>query len=201
VSNPVQSYPTGEPAPQYPGPQYPGQVPGYPVAPEPPKRTNGFAIAALILGIISLFPLGLIFGIIGLVKSKTYRSGKVMSWIAIVLSVLWIIPYAAVTPRILKATDPGCINVVTNVNNLLTKMSGDAGDSTAGLNDLKALVTELKTDAGKSHNADAKNAMTTMANDVQSIIDQVSAGTMPSDAAFTKLDTDTDAINVACGRK
>jgi hypothetical protein len=180
---------------------YPGQVPGYPVAPEPAKRTNGFAIAALIFGIISLIPLGLIFGIIGLVKSKSLRSGKVMSWIGIVLSVLWIIPYAAITPTILKATDPGCVNVVTNVNNLLTKMNGDSGDANAGINDLKALVTELKTDAAKSNHSDAKNAMTTMANDVQAIIDQVSAGTVPPDSAFTKLDTDTDAINVACGRK
>lgn len=68
-------------------------------------KTNGFAIAGFVLSLIGislgyytfdLVPLlGLIFSIIGLVKSKTYGSGKGLSIaglvISIVMFVIWLI--------------------------------------------------------------------------------------------------------------
>jgi hypothetical protein len=99
----------------------------------------------LIFGVLASIPLGLIFGIVGLVKSKTYRSGKVMSWIGIVLSIVWIIPVVAVlvtvAPRIAKANDeakdPGCVAVESSIrpygHDALARFDSDANCSRQGL--------------------------------------------------------------------
>ena len=55
------------------------------------KRTNGFAIAGLILSLFISAVLGLIFSIIGLKKSKEYNSGRGLSIAGIIISVLKII--------------------------------------------------------------------------------------------------------------
>jgi hypothetical protein len=88
--------PGGYPEPAYgPGPGgypppggYPG--PGYP----PPQKpgTNGFAIAALIFGIIGGVLLGFIFGFIALSQTKrTGQNGRGMAIAGIVLSAMWTI--------------------------------------------------------------------------------------------------------------
>jgi len=96
---------TAQPSPPpYPPPPYaPGPDPqpwgqptypaGYPYAPqEPPKTgTNGFAIAALIFGILPICFLGVIFAIVALVQtSKSGQKGKGMAIAGLVLSVLWL---------------------------------------------------------------------------------------------------------------
>lgn len=83
----------------------------------PAKRTNGFAIAGFVLTLIGLFCgyytydivplLGLIFSIVGLVKSKEYGSGRGLSIAGIVISlasiVLCIVLIIVVLPAILAA--------------------------------------------------------------------------------------------------
>jgi hypothetical protein len=90
--------------PQYPaGPQYPGP-PQYPAPEAPysqygqPQKTNGFAIASLVLGILG--PCGLViglilaivFGFIGLSQTKDGREkGRGMAIAGLVCSGLWIV--------------------------------------------------------------------------------------------------------------
>ncbi len=50
------------------------------------KRTNGFSIAGFVLALtICATPIGLVFSIIGLVKSKTYKKGKGLAIVGIVI--------------------------------------------------------------------------------------------------------------------
>jgi hypothetical protein len=203
---PGQQYPPGGPPPAgYPGgaPTYPGQVPGGFLPPEPPKRTNGFAITSLIFGIIGGIPLGLIFGIIGLVKSNTYRSGKVMSWIGIVLSVLWIIPIVAIATaashEVNKVLDPGCVAVESNIAALNSKISADTGNTEAFKADLQSMVADLQDGAAKTHSDTARSAMNAMASDVQQVLDALN-GNGTADAALGRLQSDGNAIDAACGR-
>jgi hypothetical protein len=91
--------PPGPPG-QYPGApgqyqQYPGQ-PGYgpPFPGQPgPQRTNGFAIAALIFGIIGGVLLSVIFAIVALVKIRNnpQQRGKGLAIAGLVLSGLWVV--------------------------------------------------------------------------------------------------------------
>ena len=112
--NPPGQVPLGQnpPGPYPPAPPFGGQVPGgyqQPPAPgywqQPPapgfvpvRRTNGLAIASLVLGILWLFWLGSLVGLIlGLVALKQIRarneSGRGIAIAGVVLSVLWLVGF------------------------------------------------------------------------------------------------------------
>lgn len=84
---PYQPYPT----PYQPAAPYPA----YPTRPTKPG-TNGFAIASLILGILSVVLLSVIFGIIALRQIKrTGQSGRGMAIAGLVISGVWVLAFAA----------------------------------------------------------------------------------------------------------
>lgn len=69
-------------------------VPPRPVQINLRKKTNGIAIAALLISILLPFfgsPISLIMGIIGFFKGKTCRSGRIMSILSILISLVCII--------------------------------------------------------------------------------------------------------------
>jgi hypothetical protein len=89
----TSAYPT-QPDAGYPTAGY--QAPGYqppfnPYGQPPVPQSNGFAITALITGLLGVTPFGLIFGFLGLSRAKKVGSGKAMSWIGIVAAVIWIV--------------------------------------------------------------------------------------------------------------
>jgi hypothetical protein len=93
------------PQPCGPGDDYPPALP--PVTPV--KRGNAFAVAGIVLGIL-IWPLGLLFSIIGLVKSKARAgSGKVLSIVGIVVSLAGAATFTgfAVEVSHLLTEDPG----------------------------------------------------------------------------------------------
>lgn len=68
----------------------PGPLP-YPLPPQN-RGTNGFAIAALVLGILPGIVLGMVFGIVALVQTRTSgESGRGLAIAGIVLSGLWTV--------------------------------------------------------------------------------------------------------------
>jgi hypothetical protein len=96
------AYPPGSPFPgQAPGGYQPQPVPGYWSPPQvagfvPVTRTNGLAIASLVLGVLWLFWLGSLVGLIlGLVALKQIKQrkqgGRGIAIAGVVLSVLWLV--------------------------------------------------------------------------------------------------------------
>ncbi|OBH04372.1 hypothetical protein A5696_04985 [Mycobacterium sp. E2699] len=70
--------------PPYP---YPG-APGYP----PRRTTSGWAIAAFALGLLACVPLGAVFGIVALVKTRGGRqSGRGLAIAGLVISAVWLL--------------------------------------------------------------------------------------------------------------
>lgn len=66
----------------------PQPAPFYPAPPPPPRKpgTNGFAVAALIFGLLGLLPLSIIFGIVALVQIRRQpQAGKVIAIIGMVV--------------------------------------------------------------------------------------------------------------------
>lgn len=88
----------------------PGHFPAGPQGPggRPAKRTNGQAIAALILGVAGFtliaIPLAVIFGIVALVRiKKTGQSGTVLAAMGVVLALLWATGIGVVAKSALDA--------------------------------------------------------------------------------------------------
>jgi hypothetical protein len=104
----------GQPS-QY-GPPQPYGVAGPPGAadqpggawPPPPRRgTNGFAIAALVCGLIAAVPFAIAFGIVALVQiRKRNQGGRGLAIAGLVLAVVWTLVLAAViTVAVLASAD------------------------------------------------------------------------------------------------
>ncbi|MCX4744795.1 hypothetical protein OG455_04545 [Kitasatospora sp. NBC_01287] len=194
--NPQQPY--GVPPQQpYGAPQQPY---GYPV--QQPTGSNGFAIAGLILAFF-FSPLGLIFSIVGLVKSKSAGKGKVASIIGLIVSLLSIAAAIAVFvligSKVVKAIDPGCTSATSTVSTYSDKMTADASNPDALKTDFKDATDQLNAAAAKAGNASAKNAISALAADYQQLYTDVNTGTAPSDDLQSKLETDGNNVDTACG--
>ena len=103
---PAQAHPPpGYAAPGYAPPPPPGYAPvqpsgyGYPAPPQPPPSTDGFAIAALVFGIIGGILFAVIFGLVALSrikKSEGRKTGRGLAIAGLVLSGIWIAVIAVV---------------------------------------------------------------------------------------------------------
>jgi hypothetical protein len=84
-------------------------------SPPPSRGTNGFAIAALIFGIIGGALLGFIFGFIALSQTKrTGQNGRGMAIAGIVLSGLWTIGFVLlIVLAVASSTPPGPVAPTT----------------------------------------------------------------------------------------
>ena len=192
----------GAPAPAYgaQAPQY-GAPTGYPAPPAVPERgRNGFAITALIFGIIGGIPLALGFAIAGLVRAGKVKRGKVMSIVAIVLALLWIIPVVALTQRVEKLADPGCIQAENLARTFEAKVQADSSNPTALKSDLTSTITQLNDAAAKSNNDTARTAIKKLSADISELLDDLNNAKVPSSDLQTRLTTDGDAVDTACGR-
>jgi hypothetical protein len=158
----------GGPGGQYGGPggQYGGGPGGqYPPPYGPERRGNGFAIAGIILAIL-LWPLGLVFAIIGLVKSRARAgAGKVLSIVAIVVAAVVgaaTISFVAIVGNS-TAADPGCISAENAFQSMTNKISSDDSAMSADANnrakekaDIKGFITDVQTLVTKLNAAEAE---------------------------------------------
>ena len=166
----------------------------------PAKGGNGLAIAGFITGLIGLIPFGLILGIIGAIKSKK-TSGRVLAILGIVFALAWTVPVAIVTPHLIKASDPGC-QAAQKVSNAYpdSKVEADGNNPAALAADLQAIYAGLTDAARKANNADAKAALTNYANDYGTLLQALSSGQQPAADLQTKMTSDEDKVNTACGK-
>jgi hypothetical protein len=165
---PPSPYPAPPPAPlqapQYAPPHYPQPTPwGAPAtvyaSQEPKSGTNGFAIAALIFGIIPVCFIGVVFGIIALVQiGKTRQKGKGLAIAGLVLSGLWLagLVTAGVIDQLDKADRDASGAVIKE-----GKVSAEdlkVGDCFNGLEDVRAggdIASVTAVPCDKLHEAEA----------------------------------------------
>jgi len=148
------------------------------------KRGNAFAIAGIVLGIL-IWPLGLLFSIIGLVKSKARAgSGKVLSIVGIVVSLAGAaasIPFAVFVFHSL-AGDPGCViqnefdamtDKFTADGNAIIHYEGDSSGERAAaqhfLDDAQALRSELNVAAAEAQRQPVRAKIGVMTSDLSAM--------------------------------
>jgi hypothetical protein len=138
----------GGPGGQYgsPGGQYGGGSGGQYPPNGSKKRGNGFAVAGIILAVL-LAPLGLILAIVGLVKSGARDgAGKVLSIVAIVVSLIvgGAITAGIVAIRNSTVVDPGCIAAESSARGMDSTMNADNNAISKDENNPAAEKTDLK---------------------------------------------------------
>jgi hypothetical protein len=172
---------------------------GYPAPPAPPQK-NGFAVTALIFGIIGGIPLAIGFGIAGLVRAGKVGKGKAMSWIGIVLAILWLAPSIYVVSHLSKALDPGCISAESLGNSINSKLDADTSNPGAMKTDLSTIASQLDDAAAKSNNATARDAIKKFSADIKELLADLNNGTAPAGDLVSRIEADGQAVDTACGR-
>ena len=218
----------GAPAPQYGDPQFGGQ-PGYggPAGPggyggyvPPEYQKNGFAVAGLILFFTVV--LGLIFSILGLVKSgKVGGKGRGLAIAGLILSILAGVGYGVGIAAAAKSTvfDPGCNSMRSSFNSLIsklqtdvTKMSSDSSDQTAMQADVTAFTADIQTmkndldDAlAKAQHQSVKDKLQVMDTDVTTVLTGLKAAESgdtsqltATQAAAGRLQADGSSVDSVC---
>ena len=168
--------------------------------PVPTKQSNGFAVAALIFGVIGAVLFGLLFGFIGLSRAKKAGGkGRAMAWTGIIFSLLWIVGggavFVTIGPNLVKAANPGCIaakDVLTRTSRLQA-----GGDSLKA--DLVSIADGLGAAAAKSTDARATKAIKDLAADYQEFADAIDGNASAGADLNNRLKTDSAAVDQACG--
>lgn len=174
---------------------YGQQVPyGYPVQQQ--KQSNGFAVAGFILSLLPL--LGLIFSIIGLIRSfKVAGKGRILSIAGIVLSIVFAVVYSLLLAGVAKsatALDPGCTTVENRFTSLSTQLQSDSGNMSALMNDLTSTQQTLQDSANQAVHASVKTQLQSASTDLQATIADLKALQAGTTTDSTKLTTDLQAF-------
>jgi hypothetical protein len=174
------------PQPCGPGGDYPRALPLM----TPVKRGNAFAVAGIVFGIL-IWPLGLLFSIIGLVKSKARAgSGKALSIVGIVISLASAASFVgfAVVAFNSMAADPGCV-IENDFDAMTNKFSADSnailqyeGDSSAEraavqhfIGDAQALRSGLNVAAAEAQHQSVRAKIGVMTSDLGAMTSSLKA--------------------------
>src|SRR5215470_11224131 len=127
------------------------------------RRGNGFATAALALGVagvtlVTIVP-GVVFGILGLRRAATCGAGRMRSWLGIGLCLFWAAAASYLLPHLVRAADPGCAAykgpALTTYNRVISDFNGShATPHLAG--DVSRAISELEAAADGSRDARAE---------------------------------------------
>lgn len=173
----------------------PGGAPAMPV-----KRSNGFAVAGLILGILPTGLIGLIFSILGIVRATKVKRGMVMSIIGLVLSLVWMAGgflTVSKSPRF----DPGCA-AATKVQDDYpdSKLTADGQNPQVFTADLQDMIKRLNDGADVSRSSTIATALRNDANDLSELLKDLQQGQAPSAALQARANADDAALQDACNK-
>ena len=210
--------------PEY-GPQQPYGYGGYYYPMMPPatsgKNGNGFAVTGIVLAIL-VWPLGLVFSIIGLVKSKARAgAGQVLSIVGILLAVavgFVTIGFVVIASRS-TALDPGCISAENDFRATMSKftadddaISRDQASTSAERADIQHFITDAQMLQSQLNTADAQaqhqsvkarigaigSDLGTMTSGLQALLRGDTSQTGPVESTAGKLQTDGSAVDSLC---
>jgi hypothetical protein len=166
---------------------------------------NPLSTAALIAGIagIAVLP-GLILGVLGLRRARVTGTGRVQSGAGIALSLLWAAAIVAVVVLTGQgsSTDVGCSGYQAAGRAAPARASTalSAGAARSQLRaDLSQAASSLNTAAASAQDVSVRNALSELTGDLQSALDQVTAGRPVPAALKRTLSRDAAAASRVCG--
>jgi peptidoglycan hydrolase CwlO-like protein len=189
------------------------------------KRSNGFAVAGIILAIFAPL-LGLIFSIIGLAKSNARGgAGKALSIVGIVLSLVVgaaatiVVVEVATSVAHSPAADPGCISAEHDATQMSGTLTADGAAITRDANnpaavrtdlqnfqtDMQSLQGQLSSAQGEAQHQSVKARIAALTSDISTLsasLQAIEGGNISQasqlNAIASKLQSDGDALDSAC---
>jgi len=175
----------------------PGQGSGDPTITTPAK--NKMATAALVAWIIPVA--GLVVGIAGYAKSRTTGVGAARALIGIALSVAVLAGGVFLTPKLLKAFDPGCDYFKGTALNSYNQMIGDLNKQASQSklsSDIQTTISQLMTAETRAKSSAVENSLSSLLTQLSTIRTDVSDGSVPG-GVVQSLNSAAQAADNACG--
>ena len=157
------------------------------------RRGNGFATAALVLGVtgvtlVTVVP-GLVFGILGLRRAASCGAGRMRSWLGIGLCLF-------------RAADPGCAaykgSALTAYYRVISDFSGShVAPHLAG--DVSRAISELEAAADRSRDPATARALSVLTQDLRGVRGELRTGAVVPGTAMQALNRDAARTDAACG--
>jgi Septum formation len=142
-SSPPQGYSYPNPATPIP-PAYPVYPSQYYPHPAPPPKTNWWAVVSFVLGLVGVIVLSVICGLVGLSQAKRVGSGRGFAIAGLVLSGLWLVPFAAIVVY-------GVTSGLTSDTDIVSAQKVEVGDCLAEIPDEGRVETVETVDCQKPH--------------------------------------------------
>ena len=170
------------------------------------RSGNGFATAALVLGVtgvtlVTVVP-GLVFGILGLRRAASCGAGRMRSWLGIGLCLFWAAAASYLLPHLVRAADPGCAaykgSALTAYNRVISDFSGShVAPHLAG--DVSRAVSELEAAADRSRDPATARALSVLTRDLRTVRGELRAGSVVPGTAMQALNRDAARTDASCG--
>lgn len=168
-------------------------------------KTNGAATIALVAGLLGFtgvgIVLGIVFGVVGLARSRRGRCGKARCWTGIVAALVWAAGLGYFVPNVVKAADPGCTAYKQTALPRYNRAVEDFGDSAARpavTADLHRAIAALRAAAAKSRDAGSRDALAGLARELQQALADEGSGHVPA-SVMQALNADAAGADGACG--
>ncbi|MCU7727600.1 DUF4190 domain-containing protein [Actinoplanes sp. KI2] len=174
-------------------PPQPGQNYNYPAPPTPqqPQGRSGLAVAGFILAIIAA-PIGFILSLIAIFKTGAGKAkGRGLAVAGVIISLVLMAGGVIVGAVVLNSTylDPGCTDgKAAIINNAST---------TPNAATIQKTIDELNAAAAKATHDEVRDAMTTLANDYQKVLDAAKTGSVPP-SLLDQVNKDGEKIDSLC---
>jgi hypothetical protein len=201
--------PALEEAAARPAPEKAGDAAHHPspaAPPDPSRRTgNGYATAALALGaagftLVTLVP-AVVYGILGLRRSRSRGSGKLRCWLGIALAASWAAVAGFLAPHLIQASDPGCAAYkgpgLTAYNKVIADFSGKVPATVT--QDISRAVTALDSAAAESRSVPAARDLSQLTAQLRVVLADMQAGKAVPDSALTALNRAAAHTDSDCG--
>jgi hypothetical protein len=177
-----------------------------PVAQGERARPNGFATTALVCGILGVTGVGivlaLVYGVLGLVRARSRRSGKLRCWLGIVAALAWAVPWVYLTAHAVKAADPGCTAykgpALTRYNRAI-EVFDSRQNSAKIVADFNLAISSLRSAADQSQSPASKAALSTLTRQLGRALADEEAGQVPPASVMRALNRDVAQADTACG--
>jgi hypothetical protein len=170
------------------------------------RRGNGFATAALALGVagvtvVTIVP-GVVFGILGLRRAAACGAGRMRSWLGIGLCLFWAAAASYLLPHLVRAADPGCAAykgpALTAYNRVISDFNGShATPHLAG--DVSRAIGELEAAADRSRDPATARALSVLTRDLHTVLGELRTGAVVPGTAMHALNRDAARADAACG--
>lgn len=175
-----------------------GTAPGAGMTPGAGTKTNGMAIAGLILAFL-VAPIGLILSLVGLIQAgRQGQKGKGLAVIGIVVSLVLMIGAGTamylVAGKVSTLADPGCTTGKAAVLDNADKVSNQSTAKEA----LQATVDGLASAQARAKHSNVREAMKALADDYRQLVTALDTGTAPPPGLQDKIDADAAVVDKLC---